>query len=337
MRTIRASVICLFILLSLLLAQTENLILNSSFEDGLNKQGIPKNWGTETYGQSLAKEAMEGDNSLKISRLAQGYSIGAQILAVEAGKTYTIMGYIKGENIKNRDSWWQGAKMQIVFMDEADIQIGEPFDVMRGKTGTFDWEMFIKDFNVPAGVKKVKILLGLWNAKGSVWFDDIRLYQVDKKISAENILNNGDFERWGSWLFLGEGEATIKHPGRDNSSGALYVKNNKADWTFSSQRVLFKSLESNKLELSGYVKYSNILPGQQKWQKGRVYVEFKDELGNRVGDWLELIVFEGNSNGWQHFSKKIILDPKAVELELFFGLQDASGEIIFDDLILKEI
>lgn len=326
-----------FILISLLSAQTENLILNSSFEEGLNRQGIPKNWGTESYHQSLAKEAVEGDASLKISRFTQGYSIGAQIVTIEAGKTYTLMGYIKGENIKNRDAWWQGAKMQVVFFDVAGIQVGEPFDVMRGKTGTFDWDMFIKDFSVPTGVKKIKILLGLWNAKGSVWFDDIRLYQVDKKISAENILNNGDFERWGSWLFLGEGEATIKHPGYNNSSGALYVENIKPVWTFASQRILFKALESNKLELSGQVKYNNIIAGRQKWQKGRIYLEFKDEQGNRLGDWLELIVFEGNSQGWQSFSKKIVLDPKAVEMELFFGLQDVAGEIVFDDLVLKEI
>lgn len=331
--------IFLIFIFSVLFSQTPNLLKNGSFEQGVNEKGIPKYWGDANYQQALIKKGYADATCLMISSTNYTYAIGAQIvpLALKEGTRLTLMGYIKGEAIEPEKEKWQGAKVQVIFLDSKNKELGEPIDVILAKTGTFDWDMFIQNIDVPSGVNGVKILLGLWGARGTVWFDDFQLYPVlsDQEKKDNNLLDNGDFEIWGKWELLGEGQVEIKYPGYKGSSQALYVKNPKPAWAFAAQKISLKNVQNEILTLSGMVKCTDIVAGKKKWEKGRIYAEFYDKRGKRIGDWEEILALEKTTN-WIPFIKKIKVPAEAQSLKLFFGIQNAQGEIVFDDLVLKK-
>jgi hypothetical protein len=257
----------------------ENLLKNGSFEEGINQLGIPKYWGDNVYSQKL--ETIDQKQVLKISNPKSGYYIGAQIIPIDcqAGEFLTIMGNIRGEKIVPQQEKWQGAKVQIIFLDKNGEELGA-IQETNVYTESFDWDFFIKKIIVPANAVKAKILLGLWGASGTVYFDELQLYKTPvAKGLKENLLVNGDFELWGNWEFLGEGDIQIKAQGAHGSAQALYVKNDNAAWSFAAQKIMLSRNAAEKFIITGDISYKNIIVGQEHWQRGRIYAEFLDDQG----------------------------------------------------------
>ncbi len=317
--------------------EQQNLLRNGSFDGGTGPAGIPLYWGSIPYSQDLVTPGYNGEHALKISRTATGDSIGAQVipLSLPGDSTIVVFGMIKGSSIERGDKAWQGAKVQVIFLDQNERELGAPLDVAR-YDGTFDWEMFIRDVTVPAGTNSCKVLIGLWGAQGEVWFDDLGIFEVAKKVNpfskVNNLLSDGDFESWGKWDLLGDGELQVKYPGASDSSQAMYITNARPVWTFAVQRVPLIATATT-LNLSGKEKHTNIVPGKEAWEKGRVYCAFSDEHGAMLGSWIELLAVDGTSD-WSSFSKEVPVPHGAVAVTVYAGLQNATGEIVFDDLQL---
>jgi len=248
-----------------------------------------------------------------------------------------VLGYFKGEALEPQNQKWQGAKAQLIFLDAKNKEISDPLDLVLARTGTFDWDMFIQNVDVPAAAKKAKILIGIWGAKGTVWFDDLQVYPVlaEQKLNDKNLLDNGDFEIWGKWELLGDGNIELKYPGYNKSSQAIYIKNEKPSWTFAAQKVLLPKNLPAELNLTGMVKCIDIVAGKKRWEKGRIYAEFYDKKGRRLGDWVDILTLE-KTTAWIPFIKKIKIPENGQSVKLYFGIQNAPGEIVFDNLVLTE-
>lgn len=329
----------LFFILSLLsilcFAETGlpvNLLKNGDFEEGRTLKLIPKHWGEESYNQSVIKNPFDKDfdNCLKIASKKIGYSIGAQIIDIDPaqGSTLVICGYWAGKNIQINNANWNGAKMQIVFYDQNEKEISQPFDIAHS-TEDMDWQMFIKNVVVPQNTVKAKVLIGLWDAAGEVFFDELQVYTL--KGNSPVILRNGDFESWGSWEYLGEGKIEICQPGYGKGS-ALHIQNNKADWTFGAQVI--QIAPARKYKITGLASHKAIKSGQQEWQKGRVYVEYLNAQSQVIGSLEALNYFTGNSD-WKKFNAEFTPPKDARFAKLYFGLQNCTGEIAFDNLSVQ--
>lgn len=321
------------------LAFSGDLIKNGSFEAGLTTENIPLHWGDAAYNQSVVR-GYQNSKSLLITNAKPGYAIGAQLIPLKNLKpntTLSLIGQIKGTDIVPEKESWQGAKIQVIFLDADSQEISQTQETPV-YTGTFDWQLFVQNVIVPAGATQAKILLGLWGAQGSVAFDDIMLYpMVQKPVKPKNrpdILTNGDFELWGNWQFLGEGLKEIKFPGQNNEGQALYITNTRHVWTFAKQDIPAAGFAGKKLTLSGAYKCTKVVPGKETWQKGRIYAECLDAQQQLLGSWIELLAVEGTTD-WQNFTKELAVPAKTVTLRIYCGLQDASGEIAFDNLVLK--
>ncbi len=46
--------------------------------------------------------------------------------------------------------------------------------------GSFEWKELRFDYDVPFGVKKVELLLGLQGASGTVWFKELTMEVIEK-------------------------------------------------------------------------------------------------------------------------------------------------------------
>ena len=85
-----------------------------------------------------------------------------------------------------------GPRVRITFVDEGHRPPeGEPHVFYaEGEGGTHGWEELTLDGIVaPEGAAVVNVEPFLWNASGTVWWDDVRLIS-----SGENLVRNGDFE-----------------------------------------------------------------------------------------------------------------------------------------------
>ena len=328
--------ISLLILAHAVYAVSGDLISNGSFELGISNN-VPIHWGTTSYNQSLVR-GYQNSQSLQISNETPSYSIGAQTitLSVKANTLLSLIGQIKGTEIIPEKESWQGAKAQVVFLDKKGNTLGSPQET-PAYTGSFDWQLFVQNIIVPPNAVQAKILLGLWGAQGIVQFDDIMLYPMAQrpvKQAKPNILSNGDFELWGNWLFVGEGTKEIKFPGINNEGQALYISNTRHVWTFAEQDIPATQYAGKKLILSGDYKCTKIIAGKEKWQKGRVYLEFINKDNAMIGQWIELLAVDGTTE-WKNFSKEFMVPKNATNIKIYCGLQEANGEIAFDNLYLK--
>jgi hypothetical protein len=326
------------LLTTLVFGFSGDLIKNGSFEAGTNTQNIPLFWGDSPYNQSLVR-GYQNSKSLLITNPKPGYSIGAQIipLTLTANTIVSLIGQIKGTDIIPEKEAWQGAKAQVVFLDKDGQELSQTQETPV-YTGTFDWQLFVQNIIVPVGATQVKILVGLWGAQGAVYFDDIMLYPMAQKPIKQppnqSILVNGDFELWGNWQFLGEGLKEVKFPGNNNEGQALYITNSRHVWTFARQDIQANKFAGKKLILTGEYKCTKVVPGKEKWQKGRIYVEYLDKDDKLIGSWVELLAVSGTKD-WTDFSKDLTVPKNTETLRIYCGLQEASGEIAFDNLYIK--
>lgn len=318
-------------------ALSGNLIKNGSFEEGVNSKNIPVNWGEIPYNQTLVR-GYQNSKSLMIHRAKPGYSIGAQIIPINPNPNtmLSLIGQIKGTDIIPEKESWQGAKVQVIFLDKTGQEISNTQETPV-YIGNFDWQLFIQNIIVPEGATQAKVLLGLWGAQGTVYFDDIMLYPLTQrpiKKAPTNILSNGNFELWGNWQFFGEGVKEIKFPGKNHEGQALYITNSRHVWTFARQDIPAAKYAGKKLILEGAYKCAHVVAGKEKWQKGRIYLEYIDKNQKQIGNWHEILAVDGTTD-WINFSKEITIPEGTNTIRIYCGLQEASGEIAFDDLYIK--
>lgn len=104
------------------------------------------------------------------------------------GKRLRLTGYIKSEDVKV----WSGMWMRID--GESNQQLG--FDNMQDRAikGTNDWKKYEIVLDIPAGSKDIAygVLLG---GKGKVWFDNMKIEEVDKTVQVTNMLKESQYPK----------------------------------------------------------------------------------------------------------------------------------------------
>jgi hypothetical protein len=104
------------------------------------------------------------------------------------GKRLRLTGYIKSENVKS----WSGMWMRID--GEANQQLG--FDNMQNRAinGTNDWKKYEIVLDIPAGSKDIAYGV-LLSGKGKVWFDNMKIEEVDKTVQVTNMIKVPDYPK----------------------------------------------------------------------------------------------------------------------------------------------
>jgi len=320
-----------FIISSPILA--ENLIKNGEFEQGL-VNNIPKYWGEEYYNSYIEKD--RNGHVIKIENKESQMSLGAQTISIDWKKVskITLSAWIKTQDVILGVEDWNRANIQVLFFDEKEEQVGG-WPSLGPWTGTFDWKYVAKNFIVPKGAVKAKIVFGLYNCKGTVYFDDIKLesFKEQKDTDPYNLLENGGFEVWEKWAYGGSEDWAIVNDDVKIGHGALKINNPTPVWSFASQSLSLDGRKIKKIKLSGYIKAKDIIPGAKEWQLARVNIEIKDGKGKRIDGWPVLEAFSGTF-GWKYVEKEFDVPQDARRVDVFAGLLECKGTAWFDGLRL---
>jgi protein-L-isoaspartate(D-aspartate) O-methyltransferase len=90
-----------------------------------------------------------------------------------------------------------------------------------------------------------------------------------------------------------------------------------------------------RLELSGWVRHTNVVPGRSRQELPWLAVTLYDGHRKELGNWM-IGPFQGDSP-WRKVSKTIEVPPQAREGILRVGLFGAVGEISFDDVRFRVV
>lgn len=312
----------------------QNLLKNGGFELGAVNR-IPRNWGTEYYNSSIVPGRV-GKSALKIENTLPMMSLGAQTVPLNWQKVskVSLSAWIKLDNVIPGPESWNKVNIQVLFFDAKGNQL-EGWPELGPWAGTFGWQKVGKNFYVPRGTVKAKVVFGIYNARGVAYFDNIELKPLLQGEAADpyNLLFNGDFEVWEGWAYGGSNDWGIVFGDVKEGNGALWIKNTKPIWSFSSQSVTLDGKKVRRINVSGWIKAENIEYGVKPWQLARINLEFKDGKGKRIGGWPIVEAFSGTF-GWKKVSRDFEVPAETKRVDVFAGLLECTGSAWFDGLKL---
>ena len=144
----------------------QNLIKNGSFEDVTNE------WSNLTFVQNDKRDAYSGDKSMLLNTTSQGFKGTSQRVAVSPNKEYNLQMMIRTDLTSGN------GRFTLKYLDASNATIGAV--VLSENTGGFQtYKSISKTFTTPAGTVNVDVTLQLANGLGSVWFDDVVLYESE--------------------------------------------------------------------------------------------------------------------------------------------------------------
>ncbi|MCF7848215.1 MAG: glycoside hydrolase family 5 protein [Kiritimatiellales bacterium] len=86
-----------------------------------------------------------------------------------AGQLVTFSAKVKAENVSRTDQNWMGIKVMLVL----ETKHGKQHPQLKFGTGSFDWTEVSETLRIPSGITKATLMLGLQQANGKVWFDQV--------------------------------------------------------------------------------------------------------------------------------------------------------------------
>ena len=155
-------------------ASVTPLLADSSFEESAEtpekspwRRSSPESCGWVTG------EGHSGRGAAKFSLTQEGSAIMWQAVRdVTPGQTLRISAWIRTENVSG-----SGYAFLAVYPFAGEKWI-EPHDYANLR-GTQDWQRVVANLKIPPGAERVEVRLGLYQAAGSAWFDDVQLEAVE--------------------------------------------------------------------------------------------------------------------------------------------------------------
>ncbi len=157
-----------------------NDLLNSSFESDGDGDGVPDDWyfvndtgiGTINMDTTIVRS---GSYSINITRTAtsNNASYVAQNYTIKPDTRYYITGYVNRSGVSSE----QGVHLQIIAYDSSDKIVRYYNGTAR--TGTANWQSLPQvKFEPIQGVTKISVGTSLSKSSGTVFVDDMRLYEI---------------------------------------------------------------------------------------------------------------------------------------------------------------
>lgn len=283
------NIILLFMLLSAVAVQGENLLKNSSFEEG---DASPKKWlrshiapEQAVYSQDTARSGKRGVGILATDHKYGGCWIYEDIIKVKPGEKYSLGAWIKSDS-------WGGNHVSIAWFTVKD---GRPLWVSTSRSkfvnGKKDWMKVELVATVPEKISFAKVQIGRkWKADGPVFFDDISL----KKLSISNETINAEEKLNIQW------------------SKALPVEQIDLSQQRAEETVSIDQWEKN-------------LPNAGSFKRDKDFLEVSNTALKGVG-WVSSTI-KVNPDAIYEFKADVKL-KKAYHVALGVALYDASGKLL---------
>ncbi|GGP01996.1 hypothetical protein GCM10010992_04610 [Cloacibacterium rupense] len=140
---------------------------NGNFENGTFS------WrGAVNLSNTIKKE---GNAALVLTSASKDWVGVDQIFNVQKeAKSVTITGWLKSENIVQGENPWNNGLLNVEFSTDGKNKTAND-ESITFVTGTKDWQQYSKTFNLPKDTQKLRLMIALGFATGTLYADDIQV------------------------------------------------------------------------------------------------------------------------------------------------------------------
>ncbi|MBK8803412.1 MAG: carbohydrate binding domain-containing protein [Fibrobacteres bacterium] len=150
-------------------------------------------------------------------------------------------------------------------------------------------------------------------------------------LAASPSLVNGDFEKeLSSWQVWGGVVTPAAHGGKF----AVQITNKAPTWSGVDQ-VIDIPTGTKKVKISGWIKGDSIKPGKEKWELGRIAIEFRDAKTEMVGGYPPVVGELVGTKAWTKVEHTYDIPAGAASIKLQCALGNTVGTVTCDDIALE--
>ncbi|CAD0004533.1 carbohydrate binding domain-containing protein [Flavobacterium salmonis] len=140
---------------------------NGNFEENLNS------WNGNGIISTTDKK--DGNAAVEISSKIAEWKAIDQVSDINKGnKTIEISGWLKAKDIQQGKDPWNNGMFIIEFKKDENVKASED-QVIGTVTGTTDWTLFKKTFQIPEGAKQYRIMVAMSVCTGTLLADNIEV------------------------------------------------------------------------------------------------------------------------------------------------------------------
>jgi len=143
-----------------------NALVNGDFESGLDAWRV--------WGGIPSNDAHKGQASCEISSASLAWAGIDQVLKVPAGMGHMdLSGWLRSDTIRQGPEDWNKGRLGVDFLDARDSLVGG-YQMVAGQVrGKLPWTYAQRNYAIPTGALKAKIICALANARGTLHCDDL--------------------------------------------------------------------------------------------------------------------------------------------------------------------
>ena len=140
---------------------------NGNFENGISS------WrGTVNLSNTIKKE---GNTALVLTSASKDWVGIDQLFNVpKEAKSVTISGWLKSDDIVQGENVWNNGLLNVEFTSDGKTKTAND-ESITFVTGTKDWQQYSKTFNLPKDTQKLRLMIALGFATGTLYADDIQV------------------------------------------------------------------------------------------------------------------------------------------------------------------
>ncbi|MBK9578020.1 MAG: carbohydrate binding domain-containing protein [Fibrobacterota bacterium] len=148
---------------------------------------------------------------------------------------------------------------------------------------------------------------------------------------AGSALVNGDFEKeLASWQVWGGVATSASHSGKF----AVQVSSKSPTWAGVDQ-VIDIPAGTKKVKISGWIKGDSIQQGKEKWELGRIAIEFHDAKKDLAGGYPPVVGEIVGTKAWAKVERTYDIPTGAASIKLQCALGNTVGTVYCDDITLE--
>jgi len=255
----------------------QNLVNNNSFELDLNEWPTyylshPENPEWANYGVDNS-ESHAGNKSIKLWSTTgdSALHVYSSNITVKQEHSYSLSAWVKGENVEDIiDAEDAHPWIAMHVYDSAGIKIAGFMAQANTPYGTFDWKRIqSENYMMPINAEYIKLLITYeTETTGTVWFDTIKLIDLDSKEASYFYINNNKLDK-----SFCEGQVGLK-------AGCILLNDT------SNQSLIYNSVASYA---NSFIKDDELEDPKRDIESGDANIIVKAKRDRVCGEWLTCI------------------------------------------------
>ncbi len=302
---------------------SDNLVLNGGFE-ALSKDR-PVSWKESRGGgwKIETKQPYEGNRAMQATI---AWSWLQQEIKAKADKRYILKVYIRSEITIPGKEDYANTFLTLECLNWRKKVIKRDYGIANAASS---WQLKVKEIYAPSGTRRIRIKLAKRQGEGSVWFDEVKLFEVPP-----GLVLNPSFETlkkdWPvSWKEdpLGGWKIETEQPYEGDRAMQATIA-----WSWLQQEVQVKP-DTHYL-LQAYVRSDITIPDKKDYDNTFLTLQCLDEKDQLI---KENYGITNATSSWQQKTQQIFAPLKTRKIRIKLAKRQGEGSVWFDNVGLFEI